>query len=71
MEAGWLWEGETEGGIGALAVGFAIAGSVWVAVGVGGTDGLVTSLVPSVSRRRFTPLDELSFKPSAVALINI
>lgn len=45
------------------AAGFAFEG-----VGGGGT---LEPMSSSVSRRRLTPLDELSFRPSAVAFIKI
>lgn len=67
MDAVLLSAGDATGCAAEVVVCVALA----AIAGIGGTEPLGFSPVPSVSRRRFTPRDELSFKPRAVALISI
>lgn len=67
MDAVLLSAGDAAGGTADVLACVALA----AIAGIGGTEPLPLSAVPSASRRRFTPRDELSFKPRAVALIRI
>ena len=58
------------GTIGVVLIAAVVGTTVFVTVGVGGTEGLATSLVLS-SRRRLTPLEELSLRPNEVAFMRI
>ena len=68
--------GEEDASVGAVAVVVVVvdAGAAEV-IGVGGTGELPTTpasiVPPSFSRRRLTPREVLSFRPSEVALIRI